>query len=89
MLCHRAIFIRGFLIVGHQVLQESVCLHKLLKESPISIHVVKASIFGVTSSLPVRENVRRGARAEEIIKQAVIDGILMEEDGSISNISRF
>lgn len=25
----------------------------------------------------------------EIIKQAVIDGILMEEDGSISNISRF
>lgn len=29
------------------------------------------------------------AQEEEIIQQAVIDGILMEEDGSISNISRF
>lgn len=49
----------------------------------------KSQYFWCEFQSAVREDVQGVAWAGEIIKQAVIDGILMEEDGSISNISRF
>ena len=75
-------------MAGHQVPLDYVC-RSYKKCLQFSIHLVKDSIFGVSSSVLSAEDVRGVARAGEIIKPAVIDGILMEEDGSISNISRF
>lgn len=84
MLCHHDVSFRGFLIVLNQSLHE---------------HELPAKAIKCVSNLrSCREgecfwggNVRRATGAEQrsVVKQRVIDGILMAEDGSISNISRF
>lgn len=84
------------MIADHPVQQEDIWLpqlyiHKYIKSVSNLIACGKSrriyiSFFFFLVHLPGGSRV---SRADKIIKSTVIDGILMEEDRSISNISRF